>query len=192
MEILVNSLLKPARCDDCTNGNCILTESWRCGEVINVVLQSVQSAHKLLRGTKRDSLLSIHLMSPTWSNPYSYSNFCGIKYLRTWRRVLLSWVLLSRGFWRSKKSLPKISGQHRQNVKPGQTLRQSGSNPESTFTIKPGPVQSACYSRGLWRIISAMQHTSEHNTCSVETCLYTLLCCMNVHNRMLSATSYHF
>ena len=27
-----------------------------------------------------------------------------------------------------------------------------------------------------------MQHTSEHYTCSVETCLYTVLCCMNVHN----------
>ena len=32
-----------------------------------------------------------------------------------------------------------------------------------------------------------MQHTSEHNTCSVETWLYTVLSCMNVYNRMLSA-----
>ena len=54
--------------------------------------------------------------------------------------------MLSRGFvWGSKKSLTKISGQHGQHAEQGQTLRQSGSKPESTFTIKPGPVQSACY-----------------------------------------------
>ena len=52
MEILVNWGRKPARCVDCTNVNCILTESWGCGEVKNVVLQSVQTAYKLLRATK--------------------------------------------------------------------------------------------------------------------------------------------
>ena len=55
---------------------------------------------------------------------------------------------------------------------PGKTLRQAGNKPEK-YSDKPGPVQSACYKTyvGLWRIISAMQHTSEHITCSVEICL---------------------
>ena len=52
IEILVNSRLKPSRCVDCTYANCTLTESWGCGEVKNVVLQSVQAAYKLLRATK--------------------------------------------------------------------------------------------------------------------------------------------
>ena len=58
MKILVNSRLKPARCDDCTNANNILTESWGCGEVRNAVLQSVQSAYKPLKATK--PILSLH------------------------------------------------------------------------------------------------------------------------------------
>ena len=49
---------------------------------------------------------------------------------------------------------------------------------------KPGPVQSAC----LWKIMLAIQHTSEHITCSIETCLNMLLCCMHVHKTMLAAT----
>ena len=58
MKILVNSRLKPPLCDDSTHGNCILTESWGCGEVKNVVLQLVQTAYKLLRDTK--PILPIH------------------------------------------------------------------------------------------------------------------------------------
>ena len=45
MEIFVNSRLKPAKCDGCTNANCILTLSWASGEVKNVVFQSVQTAY---------------------------------------------------------------------------------------------------------------------------------------------------
>ena len=41
---------KPTRCDDCTNASRILAESWGCGEVKNVILQSVQTAYKLLHG----------------------------------------------------------------------------------------------------------------------------------------------
>ena len=52
MVILVNSGLKSNRCQDCTDANCILTESWGCAEIKNVVLQSVQSAGKLLLATK--------------------------------------------------------------------------------------------------------------------------------------------
>ena len=58
MEILVNSRLKPPRCDDYTNAKCILTENWGCGEVKNVVLQSVQIAYKILQATK--PILHIH------------------------------------------------------------------------------------------------------------------------------------
>ena len=52
MEILVNSWLNPTRCNDCTNATCILTESWECGEIRNLVLQSVQTSYKILRATK--------------------------------------------------------------------------------------------------------------------------------------------
>ena len=52
MEILVNSRLKPGRCDDCTNVNSIFAESWGYEEVKNVFLQSVQTAYKLFRATK--------------------------------------------------------------------------------------------------------------------------------------------
>ena len=52
MAILVNSWLKPARFDDCTEANSILTESRGCGEVENVIFLSVQITYKLLRDTK--------------------------------------------------------------------------------------------------------------------------------------------
>ena len=63
MKILVNSRLMAARCDDCTNANCILTESWGCGEVKNVVLKSVKTAYKLLRGNKSILLIN-HGVAP--------------------------------------------------------------------------------------------------------------------------------
>ena len=101
--------------------------------------------------------------------------------------------MLSRGFWGSKKSLPKISRQHRQHAEPGQTLRQSGNKPESTFTSQ---AQYRALAIGFWRIISAMLHTSEYNICSVETCFYMLLYCMHVHNRNYNrnyvVTNYRF
>ena len=58
IQILVKSRLKPTRCNACTNANCILTESWGCGEAKNVVCQPVQRAYKLLRATK--PILPIH------------------------------------------------------------------------------------------------------------------------------------
>ena len=64
MEILVNSWLKPARWDDCTNSNSILTESWGCGEIKNVILQSVQTANKLLRAIKHILPLQSHIEPP--------------------------------------------------------------------------------------------------------------------------------
>ena len=68
-----------------------------------------------------------------------------------------------------KKSIPKISGQHGQYAEPGQILRQSGSKPESTFTSQ---AQYRALPRGLWRIISAMQHTSEHNMQCINLFIY--------------------
>ena len=44
--------LNPVWYDDCTYAKSILTQSWRCGEVENVLLQSVQTAYKPLRNTK--------------------------------------------------------------------------------------------------------------------------------------------
>ena len=44
--------LNPVWYDDCTHAKSILTQSWRCGEVENVLLQSVQTAYKPLRSTK--------------------------------------------------------------------------------------------------------------------------------------------
>ena len=52
MEILANSGLTPTWCNECTNVNCILTESWGSAEVKNVFFSSVQTTHKLLRATK--------------------------------------------------------------------------------------------------------------------------------------------
>ena len=52
MEILLNSRLNSSRYDDYTYAKSIVTQSWRCGEVENVLLQSVQTAYKPLRTTK--------------------------------------------------------------------------------------------------------------------------------------------
>ena len=52
MEIHVNSRLKLTRCNDCTNANCISTESWGCWDVKNVAPKPVQTADKHLRVTK--------------------------------------------------------------------------------------------------------------------------------------------
>ena len=67
-------------------------------------------------------------------------------------------------FEAQKRVVTRCRGQHRQHSEPGSTLTSQ--------------VQYRALAIGLWRIISAMQHTSEHNTCSVEICLNTLLCCM--------------
>ena len=64
MEIIVNSRLKPARCNDCTNPKCILTESLGCREVKNVVLQAVETANKLLRATKQFLLIHRGIAPP--------------------------------------------------------------------------------------------------------------------------------
>ena len=75
--------------------------------------------------------------------------------LRTWRRVLLS-----------------------QDVEDNTDNIQSQDKHWGRLGISQ-KVLSQALAIGLWRIyISAMQHTSEHNTCSVEIRLNTLLCCM--------------
>ena len=77
------------------------------------------------------------------------------------------------------EKVTRCRGQHRQHSEPGQTLGQAGNKPEeSTLTSQ---VQYRALATGLWRIISAMQHTSEHNT-SVE------IRCMCIANTMLAAT----
>ena len=74
--------------------------------------------------------------------------------------------------------------QHRQHSEPGQTLRQAGNKPESTLTSQ---VQYRALPIGLWRIISAMQHTSEHKYMQCRN-LFKYAAMLHVHNTMLAAT----
>ena len=88
---------------------------------------------------------------------------------------------LSRSFRGSIKGLSQDVKDNTDNIQrhAGQTLRQAGNKPESIYSHKPGPVQSACY-RPLENYFSKLCsiHLSINYTCSVEVCLNTLLCCM--------------
>ena len=76
--------LNPVWYDDCTYAKSILTQSWRCGEVENVLLQSVQTAYKPLRNTKskvpchRNAALPMEIpgywrLNPVWYDDCTYA-----------------------------------------------------------------------------------------------------------------------
>ena len=126
-------------------------------------LLSVRKAIKL-----RDSLLSQHLVPSTWSNHIHTQNFV---VLRTWWRVPLSMSSVIMKLSRLKKGLSQDVEDNADNIQSQDKHwgRLGMTEPETS------QVQYRALAIGLWRIISAMQHTSEHNTCSVE--IWLKLCC---------------
>ena len=78
-------------------------------------------AHVSQPALQWDSLLSQHLMPPTWSS-HIYTQTCVVSFANLTESSVIR-VLLSQGFRGSKRSLPKIRGRYRQHAEPGQTLR---------------------------------------------------------------------
>ena len=76
-------------------------------------------------------------------------------------------------FEAQKRVVTRCRGQHRQHSEPGSTLTSQ--------------VQYRAIAIGLWRIISAMQHTSEHNTLQCRN-LFKYAAMLHVYNTMLAAT----
>ena len=139
MEILRSWRLNPVWYDDCTNAKSILTQSWRCGEVENVLRQSVQAAHKPLRTTKsnvpshRNAAPPMEILRSWRLNPVWYDDCTNAKSILTqsWRcgeveNVLRQSVQAAHKPLRTTKSnVPS----HRNAAPPMEILRSWRLNP---------------------------------------------------------------